>query len=206
MALVKRFSRTERAGHWLIAVAFGVMLLSSSQVPHNWTWTTPALDIHVGAAVVLVAGLAGLLLCADGRALRRSVRDLRTLTAQDREWLSPGRILQRRPPPPVGRFNAGQKVNSRLLLLGLVALYATGLALVTLGHSTFGDLHGPFAFITSMLIAAHIFMAVINPSTRHALRGMTLGTVDREWATHHHPRWVDELDAQERPAEQAPGS
>jgi cytochrome b subunit of formate dehydrogenase len=30
-------------------------------------------------------------------------------------------------------------------------------------------------------------------------RGMTLGSVDREWAEHHHPRWVEELDAQTAP-------
>jgi hypothetical protein len=32
-------------------------------------------------------------------------------------------------------------------------------------------------------------MAVLNPATRHALRGMTIGDVDRDWAEHHHPRW-----------------
>ena len=40
-------------------------------------------------------------------------------------------------------------------------------------------------------------MAVVNPSTRHALRGMTLGTVDRDWAAHHFPRWVDEMEQRE---------
>ena len=39
-------------------------------------------------------------------------------------------------------------------------------------------------------------MAVINPSTRHALRGMTLGSVERSWAEHHFPRWVDEVDGE----------
>jgi cytochrome b subunit of formate dehydrogenase len=48
-----------------------------------------------------------------------------------------------------------------------------------------------------VLAAGHIFMAVVNPSTRHALRGMTLGTVDRDWAVHHDPRWVEELEEEE---------
>ena len=194
MALIRRFSKTERAAHWLIAAAFGIMLLSGGQVPHRWTWTTPWFDVHAGAAVVLVAGLAGLLISANGRALRTTVGQLRRIDERDRAWLSPTRMLNRRPPPPVGRFNGGQKLNSRLLLLGMVALYATGAYLVTIGNSAFGTLHGPAAFITSMLIAGHIFMAVINPSTRHALRGMTLGSVDRTWAEHHFPQWVDEQD------------
>jgi formate dehydrogenase subunit gamma len=196
MARLRRFTKTERAAHWLVAVAFGVMLFSGGQVPHRWSWTTPALDVHAGAALVLVAGLTGLLLFGNGRALRRTSRELRRLDADDRRWLAPGRILARRPAPPVGRFNAGQKLNARLALIGLTGLYSTGIYLLVVGRSAFGHLHGPFAFLTTVLIAGHIFMAVVNPSTRHALRGMTLGSVDREWAEHHHPRWVEELDAQ----------
>jgi len=97
----------------------------------------------------------------------------------------------------VHRFNAGQKMNARLALAGLIGLYATGIYLVTFGNRAFGHLHGPFAFLTSALIAGHIFMAVLNPSTRDALRGMTLGSVQREWAEHHFPRWVEELDSRQ---------
>ena len=197
MGLVRRFTKTERAAHWLIAVAFGVMLFSGGQVPHHWHWTTLWLDIHVGAAVVLVVGLTGLLAGRNGRSLRRTAGQLRTMDDEDRAWLSPSRILNRRPPPPVHRFNAGQKMNARLALVGLIGLYATGIYLVTIGNKAFGHLHGPFAFLTSALIAGHIFMAVFNPSTRHALRGMTLGSVKREWAEHHFPRWVEELDRQQ---------
>jgi hypothetical protein len=32
-------------------------------------------------------------------------------------------------------------------------------------------------------------MAVLNPATRHALRGITIADVDRDWAEHYHPRW-----------------
>lgn len=191
MALILRFSRTERAAHWLVAAAFATMLLSGAQVPHRWTLTTLWFDVHVGAAVVLVAGLAGLLLGRGGPRLWATVRELRRLDPSDRAWLSPARMIRRRPPPPVGRFNGGQKMNARLALAGLTGLYTTGVVLITTGGPP-GGLHGPFAVLTSLLVAAHIYMAVLNPSTRPALRGMTLGSVDREWAEHHFPRWVDE--------------
>jgi formate dehydrogenase subunit gamma len=194
MERIRRFSKTERAAHWLIAAAFGIMLLSGGQVPHSWTWTELWFDIHVGSALVLIGGLAGLLLAANGRALRTTAAQLGRLEPEDRAWLSPTRVLTRQPPPPVGRFNGGQKLNARLALLGIVALYATGIYLVTVGNRAFGTLHGPAAFLTSVLIGGHIFMAVVNPSTRHALRGMTLGSVDRAWAEHHFPRWVEEQD------------
>jgi formate dehydrogenase subunit gamma len=201
MARLRRFTKTERAAHWLVACAFGVMLFSGGQVPHRWTWTTAALDVHVGAAVVLVCGLTGLLLFGNGRSLSMTARELRRLDADDRAWLAPLRILRGRPAPPAGRFNAGQKMNARLALLGLAGLYSTGVYLLVFGRSAFGHLHGPFAFLTTALIVGHIFMAVVNPSTRHALRGMTLGSVNRDWAAHHFPRWVEEMDAEERTAE-----
>jgi formate dehydrogenase subunit gamma len=191
---IQRFTWSERAAHWLVAAAFAVMLLTGGMVPHRWTWTTPALDVHVGAAVVLIAGVGALALFGNRRALGATARELRSLGADDRAWLSPGRILGRRPAPPVGRFNGGQKANAILATLALSSLYASGIYLLTAGRSAFGHLHGPFAFLTTVLIGGHIFMAVINPSTRHALRGMTLGSVEREWARHHHPRWVEEID------------
>jgi formate dehydrogenase subunit gamma len=194
---ILRFTKTERAAHWLVAAAFLTMLLSGGQIPHHWTWTTPSLDVHVGAGVVLVASLGGLLLVGNRRALTRTVSELRSMDPGDRAWLSPGRILRNRPAPPVGRFNAGQKMNARLALLGLLGLYATGIYLLTFGRTAFGHLHGPFAFATTALIIGHIFMAVVNPSTRHALRGMTIGSVRRDWARHHFPRWVDELETDE---------
>ena len=190
---IPRFTRSERAAHWLLAAAFFTMLLSGGQVPHRWTWTTPALDVHVGAGLVLIGGL--LLLTLRGRALAGTARELSTrLDRGDRAWLSPRRVLTRRPAPPAGRFNAGQKLNSRLLALGLAGLYATGGWLLLAGHQLPGDLHGPFAFVTTVLVGGHIFMAVVNPSTRHAMVGMTLGWVDREWALHHHRRWVRRME------------
>ena len=40
-------------------------------------------------------------------------------------------------------------------------------------------------------------MTRLYRSTGHALRGMTLGDVDRDWARRHHPKWVE---AEERSA------
>ena len=42
-----------------------------------------------------------------------------------------------------------------------------------------------------MLVAGHLYLAVIHPTTRHALRGMTRGDVREDWAREHHSKWVE---------------
>jgi len=192
-----RFTRTERAAHWLVVVAFAAILLSGTQMPHAWDADQPVVDIHVGCAALLVAGLVLLLWRADGAALTRTGIQLATTEPGDADWLRgvPERLRTGAPPPPVGRFNAGQKLNARLSALGLAVLYATGLALLLAGR---GLPQGPLHTLTTVavcgLLSGHVFMAVLNPATRHALRGMTFGDVDRDWAKHHHPRWVAAVD------------
>ena len=34
---------------------------------------------------------------------------------------------------------------------------------------------------------------VLHPTTRHALRGMTLGDVDETWAREHHEYWYNQI-------------
>jgi formate dehydrogenase subunit gamma len=194
---LQRFTGTERAAHWLVVATFAAILLSGTQMPHHWDADQPVVDIHVGCAAILVAGMALLLWRADRRSLVTTGIQLATTEPGDGDWLRgvPERLRSGAPAPPVGRFNAGQKVNARLSALGLAVLYATGLALLLIGR---GLPQGPLHTLTTValvgLLSGHVFMAVFNPGTRHALRGMTLGEVDREWAEHHHPLWVQSLD------------
>jgi formate dehydrogenase subunit gamma len=199
---ILRFTRSERAAHWLVVAAFAAILLSGTQMPHRWDADQPVVDIHVGCAALLVAGLALLLWRDDGGELVRTGIQLATTEPGDAAWLRsvPDRLRSGAPAPPVGRFNAGQKLNARLSALGLAVLYATGLALLVLGRGLpQGPLHALATVALCGLISGHVFMAVLNPATRHALRGMTLGEVDREWAEHHHPLWVEALDREGRP-------
>ena len=39
------------------------------------------------------------------------------------------------------------------------------------------------------LVAGHLYLALVHPATRHSLRGITLGTVRRDWAHRHHAKW-----------------
>jgi len=47
-------------------------------------------------------------------------------------------------------------------------------------------------FASLALLVGHLYLALIHPATRHALRGVTLGTVSEEWADRHHAKWKPE--------------
>ena len=67
--------------------------------------------------------------------------------------------------------------------------------------------HDLFSLFLFFLVTGHIYLAAIHPMTRAALRGMTFGDVDREFAEHHHAKWVASLDAeQEEASEQEPAT
>jgi formate dehydrogenase subunit gamma len=46
-------------------------------------------------------------------------------------------------------------------------------------------------YLSVALLTGHLYLAVIHPRTRHALRGITLGDVREDWAREHHRKWVD---------------
>jgi formate dehydrogenase subunit gamma len=193
---VERFSATERAVHWVHATAFLVLLATGLAL------YIPALsvavgrrpllkDIHVYTAVAWIVALVLVVVFGDRRRLRDTVRDLDTFDADDMLWL-------RRYPRPQGRFNAGQKVNAALAA-AFAVLFAVSGSLLWLGERDHRFqlastilLHDWLTLISLILLVGHLYLALIYPATRHALRGMTVGTVRRDWAERHHPKWVRE--------------
>ena len=203
--LLPRFGVSERLAHWLLAAAFASMLASGAFIggigplDHH-----VLLLVHLGSAVGLIIGLAALLAARlSRRPLVQAAHDLGALSATDRRWLrlAPRAYLVGGKLPPAGRFNAGQKVNARLVLLVMLALYVSGVASLHRYTSIVDPIrflagfHGLAAGAAAVLVAGHVYLAVLHPATRHALRGITLGTVRRDWAEEHHADWVASLDA-----------
>jgi formate dehydrogenase subunit gamma len=137
-----------------------------------------------------------MLLGAVSAAYRTDVRRLNRFTPSDWRWL---RSRDRRDGSiPVGKFNAGQKLNaclvagSTLVLLGTGSvMYWTGLVRLSWrSGATF--VHDWFALGLGLLVIGHIVFALKDPEAR---RGMRSGTVSTRWARAEHRAWVDELDA-----------
>ena len=193
---VRRFSRTERLLHWVNALGF-LMLLATGLILY-----LPVLEVAVGrrplvkdlhfwSGIGWVSALALVALLGDRRGLVRTARELDLFDGDDRRWLRGRRV-------PQGRFNAGQKVNAALTAAFTVLFLASGL-LLWLGErdtrfrfASTVILHDGLMFAAVVLLVGHLYLALIYPATRHALRGMTLGTVSEEWAARHHSKWRPE--------------
>jgi formate dehydrogenase subunit gamma len=108
--------------------------------------------------------------------------------------------------PPQGRFNAGQKLNAALIGGLMLAMYVTGFLLwygerdTTYRFAGTVMVHDWATLVLMLLVAGHLYLAVLHPATRHALRGMTLGDVDEDWARQHHAKWVEPTPASDRDA------
>ncbi len=191
---VRRFSRTERTLHWVNALFF-LTLLGSGLVLYlpslaGAVGRRPLVkDVHFWSGVGWFAALALVALAGDRRGLLRTARELDAFSVEDRRWLAGRR------PAPQGRFNAGQKVNAALTAAFTLLFGVSGL-LLWLGErdtryrfASTVVLHDGLMYAALVLLVGHLYLAVIHPATRHALRGMTLGTVREEWASEHHPRW-----------------
>ena len=195
-ALIERFSRTERAAHWIHAAAFFGLLATGLvlYVPRLSVLfgRRPLLkDLHVYTAVGWIAALVLVIALGDRRRLRKTLRELEEFDQDDLMWL-------RRKPRPQGRFNAGQKVNAALTA-AFAVLFAVSGSLLWLGERDhrfqFAStilLHDWLTYISLALLIGHLYLALIYPATRHSLRGMTTGSVRRDWAERHHPKWVRE--------------
>ena len=182
-ARVVRFTASERAIHWIVALAFFSMRASGLLMGHQGSFHNVMYALHLSSAGVLLVGVAAGALGGNRRALVSTARQLRTIEPLDRAWLAgvPAAVLRRKPQPPAGRFNAGQKVNFIMVSLLLSALLISGVGLLVAGsppNAIFKAAHVVAAYLSAILVAGHLYMALINPGTRPALSGMISGKVD----------------------------
>ena len=192
---VHRFSKTERTIHWVNALGFFLLLTTglilylprlSAEVGRR-----PLIkDIHFWGGIGWVSALALVALLGDRRGLLRTAREIDGFDREDVDWL----MLRR--PAPQGRFNAGQKINAALTAAFVVLFFASGMLLWAGERDTryrFAStviLHDGLLYASLVILVGHLYLAVIHPATRHALRGMVVGTVREDWAQEHHPRWT----------------
>ena len=192
---MRRFSLTERALHWIHASAFFALLATGLvlYVPYlgEQIGRRPQIkETHLLVAVAWAIALTAVVVLGDRRGLRRTLREFDSFDGDDRRWLTGRRA-------PQGRFNAGQKLNA-VLTAAFALLFAVSGTLLWLGERNTSFrfdgtivLHDGLTLFSVVLLTGHLYLALIHPSTRHALRGVTRGDVRVDWAHEHHAKWAD---------------
>lgn len=193
---VKRFGRTERALHWVHATAFFVLLASGLVLwlPQLSVWVgrrTLVKDVHLYTAVAWGVAIVLIVVFGNRRALTAIWREVETIDRDDRRWLTLRKA-------PQGRFNAGQKLNV-IVTTAFAILFAVSGVLLWLAardaRFRWGGpivVHDVLTVASVLVVSGHLYLALIHPTTRHALRGMTRGDVRADWAERHHPKWRPE--------------
>jgi formate dehydrogenase subunit gamma len=208
---VERFTLTERMLHWVHASAFFVLLGSglvlylpslSSAIARR-----PLIkDIHFWTGISWAGAILLVSMVGNRRALLATIREIDLFDRDDRRFLA-GRVHS-----PQGRFNAGQKVNAILTAAFAVLFFVSGLLLwygerdtrFRLDGTVF--LHDALMYTSVVIVVGHLYLAVVHPTTRHALRGMILGTVREDWARAHHAKWSATMEAEAAPGPNVNGA
>ncbi|HWB22937.1 MAG TPA: cytochrome b/b6 domain-containing protein [Gaiellaceae bacterium] len=197
-----RFNRTERAVHWVHAVAFFVLLGSGLCL------YLPSLaeavgrrgllkSIHIYTAIAWAVALVAIAIGGDRRSLRRGLREVEYWDADDRRWFR-GRSA------PSGRLNAGQKLNTIFTAAFSLLFVITGFFLWYGERDTRFRMpnalliHDWLTYASVILVMGHLYLSLIYPKTRHSLNGITRGWVREDWARRNHAKWVEAIES-ERP-------
>lgn len=217
---VLRFQGASRLAHWAHALPFLLLLFSGlvlflptvKAVHIGGYRLVPLLHVIVGIAFILspIPVYLGLHGRSASGGLRDDTRRLFRFERTDRRWAAyaAGSIAGARAPiPPTGKFNLGQKLNAIFSVAVTAGLMLSGavLAVNFFTKSVFSarfveqvfPLHDLFMLIALPVVAVHIYLGSLHPSTRESLRGITSGRVRRRWAHRHHSLWVDEIDRRE---------
>lgn len=217
---VLRFARGEMMLHWAIAIPFMVCFATGITMKFFYPLHSPSLVPRVLSVIHRIAGCA--LAVLPALAIARNWRDYKvhiynvkvgfSWTIDDLKWLflvGPATVSKRIVLPEQRKFNAAERLNFMMVMVTYPLFVTTGFFLWWHGVDHFIPwiVHISLSLVAPLLMLGHIYMAVVNPSTRVGLSGMITGRVDREWAKHHYTRWYREhFEEDGTPKKQGPGS
>ncbi|MBV8125206.1 MAG: formate dehydrogenase subunit gamma [Burkholderiaceae bacterium] len=197
---LQRYRDAERMNHWLVVLLFALAALSGLAFFHpSLYFLSAALGGGVWARI-LHPFIGAAMFCSFLGLFVRLWRE-NVVNAADREWLRRSPVLlqgDKAVMPPVGKYNAGQKVVFWLLAACLLTLFVTG---VMFWQPWFANafpialrrvavlLHAVAAVGLILTVIVHVYAAIWVKGT---LRAMTRGTVSATWARQNHAQWYQE--------------
>lgn len=199
--LIQRYTANERLNHWIVAITFIIAGLSGLGFFHPlFFWLTSLFGGGTWARILhpfFGATMSFFFLIWVARVWKDN-----RITAIDWQWgKHMGAILRNSTEnlPPLGKYNLGQKLLTRTLLLTILLLLASGILIwqpwfapefsIDLRRKAV-VVHAFSAFVALVCFIVHAYAAYW---TRGSIRAMTRGTVSAAWAKHHCAAWHKEM-------------
>ena len=193
---LSRFDGIERLAHWLTASFFLALIATGAAlyipavigfVGRRGLVERIHVDVGLALPLPLIISLAG----TWGKGLRADIRRMNRWIPGDRQWL---RLTVHRQPTvdvPVGKFNAGQKLNAAITGGVMLVMLMTGSVM----HWPY---YWPLSWRTGATfmhdVVAIFFVVVVIGHIGMAVRSMFTGKVSRAWAKRHAPLWLEDLE------------
>ncbi|MFG2244312.1 cytochrome b/b6 domain-containing protein [Spirillospora sp. NPDC048823] len=209
---LERFTRAERAIHHVAALLMLICLVTAAllYLPVLSTlvgYREVVKTVHVWCGFALPAPIV---LGLVSRAFRADLRRFNRFAPHDWQWLksSDRRVVRGgRGIFPVGKFNAGQKLNAAFTAGAILIMLGTGEIMTFPGP--WGDrwrtgatfVHDWLFLLIAAVTVGHLWEAFRD---RGALDGMLTGRVDLDWAARHHAGWADAMRRPSRKAQVTP--
>jgi formate dehydrogenase subunit gamma len=221
---IERFNDLERFAHWLSATSFIVLALTGLNMLYGKYVLLPVLGpeafsalaqagkyVHNFLSFAFMAGVALMFVIW----VRHNIP-----TKHDLQWLAKGGgLFIKGMHPPADKFNAGQKAQFWLIVIGGLSLSLTGLALLfpftfvmfepvfvvlnvfglglPTGLTPMDEMqlsqlwHVVVALALIAVMVAHIYIGSLG--MEGAFAAMGTGQVDENWAREHHNLWVEKV-------------
>jgi formate dehydrogenase subunit gamma len=195
---ILRHARLERVLHWIVALTFLHLLLSGLALFHPWFWFLSA-ALGGGHWAKAVHPFAGLVMFVAFFWLASKNWNDNKIQSCDVEWKKRmSDVMNNRDEnlPEIDKYNYGQKMLFRAIVVTLILLLVSGFVLwqpyfaplfPVLVIRCAAVVHAIAAFVLILGMVVHVYSSIFW--IRGALRGMTRGTVTAGWAREHHALW-----------------
>ncbi|CAM2196015.1 formate dehydrogenase O subunit gamma [Paraburkholderia kururiensis] len=198
--LIVRYTPNERTNHWITAISFVLLAISGLAMFHPSMFWLSAL-LGGGQWTRILHPFIGVVMFASFLVLALRFWHHNYLDESDYQWLRQmNDVLANREDklPPIGRYNAGQKLLFFVMVACLLLLLASGVVIWRRYFSFYFPIevirlaavvHAASAFVLIIGIVVHVYAALW---VKGSLGAMVRGTVTLGWARKHHPRWFRE--------------
>ncbi|NPV89853.1 MAG: formate dehydrogenase [Firmicutes bacterium] len=211
---VERFSFWARFAHWGHTISFVILLITGLMLFSNtiFGWIGPAFlgannagTVHrIFAVVFALVPLIALIKNPKGfigwwkDVFSFGINDIKFLMVFPLEFFGfPVKI------PPQTQFNGGEKMNSVVTTGSCVLLGITGVIMWIPEYFPVGlvqwmpMLHDVGMILATTMVCMHSYLGSFHPGSGESFWGMWKGTVRKDWAAHHHAKWLEKITGEE---------